>query len=36
MVGSEWMKLKVKILQEKVYVNGHTLIHGRALTLVLQ
>jgi hypothetical protein len=31
MEGSEWRKMRVKILQEKVYVNGHALIHGTSL-----
>ena len=29
--GSEWRKMKVKILQKEVYVNGHALIHGTSL-----
>lgn len=31
MEGSKWVKMKVKILQEKVYVNGHAMIYGTSL-----
>jgi hypothetical protein len=31
MEGEAWLKMKVKILPEKVYVNGHVLMHGTSL-----